>query len=48
MYFFAINLIFRFCNDEALEADDNTIKTVNLCVKSLSDYCEFLDIFVFK
>ena len=48
MSFFAINLIFRYCNDEALEADDNTIKAVNLCVKSLSDYREFLDKFVFN
>ena len=30
------------------DADDNAIKTVNLCVKSLSDNCELSDIFVFK
>ena len=33
---------------KALEPDDNAIKTFNLCVKCLSDYCEFLDIFIFK
>ena len=48
MLFLAINLIFRCCNDEALDADDNAIKTINLCVKSLSDNCELIDILVFK
>ena len=33
-HFFAINLIFRCWIDEALEADDNGIKTVNLHVMS--------------
>ena len=46
--FFAVKLIFKFRNDEALDADDNAIKTVNLCVKPLSDNCELSDIFVFK
>ena len=35
MLLLAINLMFWCCNDEALESDDNAIKTVNLCVKSL-------------
>ena len=46
MSFLAINLIFRCCNDEALNAYDNAIKVVNLCVKSLLelDNCELTDI----
>ena len=48
MSFLAINLLFTCFNNEALEADNNAIKTVNLCVKSLSDNCELSDIFVFK
>ena len=48
MLFLAINLMFRCCNDEALESHGNAIKTVNLCVKSLLDNCELSDILVFK
>ena len=48
MSFLTINLIFRCCNDKALDADDNVVKTVNLFVKSLSGNCELSDIFVFK
>ena len=48
MSFLAINLIFGCCNNEALEADNNAIKTVNLYVKYLSDNCQLSDIFVFK
>ena len=29
--FLALKLIYWCCNDEALGADDNAIKTVNLC-----------------
>ena len=36
------------CNNEALDADDNAIKTSNLSVKSLPANCELSDIFVFK
>ena len=48
MSFLAINLIFRYCNDEALDADENAIKTVNLRIKSLSGNFELTGIFVFK
>ena len=48
MPFLGINLIFRCCNDEALEAYENVIKAVNLCIKALSDNCELSYIFVFK
>ena len=34
MSFLAMNLKFRFFNDETLDADDIAIKTVNLCFKS--------------
>ena len=38
MPFLAKNLIYRYSNYETREADDNAIKTVNLSVKSLSEY----------
>ena len=46
--FLVVKLIFKFRNDEALDTDDNAIKTVNLRVKPLSGNCELSDIFIFK
>ena len=37
--------MFKCCIDETLDVNDNAIKTVNLCVKSLSDKCELSDVF---
>ena len=34
MSFLAMNVKFRCFNNETLDADDNAIKTVNLCIKS--------------